>query len=441
MIVQIWRFFPYLFSQFGSKGCQQSAAALTYMTLFAIVPMMTVTYSMFSMIPAFQGLGEQLQALMFTHLVPATGQEIGAYLKGFSDQARSLTVWGVGMLVITAYLMLKNIERVFNTIWSVREPRKGLSNFLLYWAILSLGPILLGSGLAMTTYLLSLRLMVAEFDAIGIVPAILQVMPWVLTSCAFTLLFAAVPNCRVPLRHALVGGVATALVFELLKTLFAIIVARSDMQVIYGAFAAVPLFLMWVYILWMVVLGGAILVRAMSIYRIESHSKPCPDLVAALLALWTLHVGHKTGVGVSDNSLLQLGLGDEQWQHLCRRLQKARIITRTLNGELVLSRDLYHLSLHELTVVVGVDHQLSSASRLLDLPWYSTLAGRLQAIDEQMQQQLSVMLGHLFDQDGASSASTRPHLDPLVSTDTSSESINCANIQSDDENNPHRSSL
>jgi membrane protein len=397
MMTHLWRFLPYLMEQYGAKGCRQSAAALTYMTLFAIVPMMTVTYSMFSLVPAFQGVGEQLQGMIFDHFVPSTGQELGGYLKGFSDQARSLTLVGVGMLVVTAYLMLKNIEQVFNDIWGVKEPRKGLSNFLLYWAVLSLGPILLGAGVAMSTYLLSLRLFVAEFDALGIVPFLLKFLPWVLTACAFTLLFAAVPNCRVPVRHAAVGGAVTALLFELLKELFAFIVARSDLQVIYGAFAVVPLFLLWIYILWMVLLGGALLVRSMSTYQVEVVGKRFPDLVAALLALWALRERQVTGESATDADIVKSGVGDEQWQQLRQRLLKKKIIAKTLGGEYVLSRDLYRLSLRQLADVVELENQMPGVSDYLQtFAWFPPVAARLLSVDQHTEVQFDTTVGELF---------------------------------------------
>ncbi len=397
LIVQIWRFIPYVIEQYGEKGCRQSAAALTYMTLFAIVPLMTVTYSMFSVIPAFQGVGEQLQTMIFTHFVPDTGQELGSYLKGFSDQARSLTMIGVGMLVVTAYLMLKNIEQVFNAIWGVKNPRKGLSNFLLYWAILSLGPILLGAGLAMSTYLLSLRLFVAEYDTLGILPFLLRFLPWILTSCAFTLLFAAVPNCRVPVRHAVIGGVTTALLFELLKDLFAMIVAQSDLQVIYGAFAVVPLFLLWIYILWMVVLGGALLVRSMSTYEAAVVGKRFPDLVATLLALWALREHQQTGAAAADATILKSGVGEEQWQRIRTYLLKKRVIARTLGGEFVLSRDLYRLTLRELVDIVEIENQMPGVSDYLQtFDWFPGVAGRLLSIDQHTELQMDVTIGELF---------------------------------------------
>src|SRR3546814_10170504 len=138
----------------------------------------------------------------------------------------------------TALMMLLTIEKAFNTIWRVRQPRRGVSSFLLYWAILSLGPLLLGAGFATSTYIASLSLISGPYALIG-VGTLIKVMPLLLSVAAFTLIYAAVPNTRVPLRHALVGGVFTAVVFEAAKQLFGPYVSYfPSYQLIYGPFAA-----------------------------------------------------------------------------------------------------------------------------------------------------------------------------------------------------------
>ena len=183
----LWGFFCLMVRQYQAKECQKSAASLTYVTLFATVPMMTVTFSMFSIIPAFQNLGGELQSLLFQHFLPNSEQDLGRYLTDFSAKARQLTAFGLLFLVVSAYLMLKNIEQNFNAIWGVARGRRGVANFLLYWAILSLGPLLLGIALAMSTYLTSFRLLVGTYDSLGFFEWVLQFAPWVLTWAAFTL--------------------------------------------------------------------------------------------------------------------------------------------------------------------------------------------------------------------------------------------------------------
>lgn len=335
--------------------------------------------------------------MLYQHMLPDSGLEITNYLQTFSSQARSLTLAGIGLLVVTAYLMLKNIERAFNDIWGIKEQRKGLSNFLLYWAVLSLGPLLLGVGLAMSTYLLSMRLFVDGNASMGIIPLVLNYTPWLLTSAAFTLLFAAVPNCKVPVRNALVGGVLTAVCFELLKDLFGWIVANSSFQVIYGAFAMVPLSLLWVYLLWMIVLSGAVLVRALSGYGLVSRGRVYPDLIAALLVLWKFEQGRKSGAAIDDDSVLKVGIETEQWQRLCRAFNKHQIIAVTQAGDYVLSRDLQELSLRRLADVVGIESHLPGVSDYLQtFDWFPEVAARLLSIDQHTELEFDIAIADIF---------------------------------------------
>src|SRR5690606_29793017 len=253
-----------LYRRFVENRGAGNAAALTYTTLFAVVPMMTVTFAMLSAIPAFQGVGEDIQGFIFRNFVPSTGETVQEYLREFTTQARQLTWFGVGLLAVTAFLMLVTIEKTFNTIWRVRQPRRGVSSFLLYWAILSLGPLLLGAGFAVSTYITSLSLISGPDALIG-AKTLLGFTPLLSSIAAFTLIYAAVPNARVPVRHALAGGVFTALLFEAAKALFGLYVSLfPGYQLIYGAFATVPLFLLWIYLSWVIVLFGAELVCNLS---------------------------------------------------------------------------------------------------------------------------------------------------------------------------------
>lgn len=398
----VWRFVSFVVTQFRDKRCQQRAAALTYMTLFAIVPMMTVTYSMFSLIPSMQGVGEQLQGFILGHIMPSSELQVSSYLQDFSSQARSLTWVGIVMLVATAYLMLKNVEKAFNDIWGVLEARKGLSNFLLYWAVLSLGPLLLGAGFIVSTYLLSLKLMVSEYDSLGLLPVVLSYVPWLLTAAAFTLLFVAVPNCKVPVKHAVLGGVISALLFELLKYLFALLVAHSDFRMIYGAFAIVPLFLLWVNVLWMIVLAGAVLVRNLSTYKAMVIGQTYPDMIAALMALWRFHECLRTGLAANDSQLLKVGIEADQWQRVRDALLRHQVIAVTQQSDYVLCRDLNTVTLRQLADLVGVQSQMPGVSDYLQtFDWFPEVAGRFLSIDQHVEVQFDVPLGEIFSAAGA----------------------------------------
>ena len=141
---EFWRRLSYFVSRFTADRCSENAAALTYMSLFALVPLLTVLYTMATAIPAFQGAEEQMQAILFEHLMPESSSEIEGYLNDFSAQAKNLTGPGIAFLLVTAILMLRNIEKAFNMIWRTREHRGPLSSFMLYWAVLTLTPITIG---------------------------------------------------------------------------------------------------------------------------------------------------------------------------------------------------------------------------------------------------------------------------------------------------------
>lgn len=389
------------------KSCQKSAASLTYMTLFAIVPLMTVTYSMFSIIPAFQSFGDQFQAIIFANVLPSNEQVIVQYIQDFSQQARKLTVFGVAFLMGSAYFMLKNIEHHFNSIWNVPRERRGISNFLLYWAILSLGPLLLGMALAMNTYLISLRMFVGNYDSLGIIEQLFQWLPSLLTAAAFTLLFAAVPNCKVRIGHAAAGGVVTMLGFELCKLGFGWMVTHSSLKFIYGAFAAVPLFLLWINLSWMLVLGGAVFVRAIGLYQVHSKNRHYPDFFGCLLVLWQFYVASFKGHQVTNTQLLHLGLSTEQWQHLREVLLNHNVISSNQQNEFVLSRDLTRLTLNDIKHFLGAPSRLpADQSQLKNLPWLTHAQQYLGALDVVEDERLAMTIEDFFEGRGGLNATS-----------------------------------
>ncbi|WP_317931591.1 YihY family inner membrane protein [Halioxenophilus sp. WMMB6] len=385
-----------IYRHFTSSNCQQSAAALTYVSLFALVPVLTLVYSMLSLLPASstsQGLEAQLQGLIFDNLVPATGQAVQSYLAEFTARARKLTLPGVAMLVVTAYLMLKTIERTFNNIWEVENNRSGVSNFLIYWAILTLGPLLLGAGLVISTYVLSLELMVGEDGAVNLAPALFNYLPMLLSALAFTLFFLLVPNCPVLLRDAVVGGVLTAMLFELAKGTFADLVAKSSYQLIYGAFAIVPLFLLWIYVLWVLVLGGAVLVRTLAHLRIEARSLNYSDLIAALVFIAAVVKGMDAGRSVRGVDVFKLGVHSQQFNRISAKLLKAGVVMETRSGRFVLGRTLESLTLIQLAKLLHSSaYQLSHFQAEAGQPWQQKLKERLAQCDHLQQEALDIDL-------------------------------------------------
>tara|TARA_B110000093_G_scaffold122846_1_gene131534 strand:- start:2020 stop:3297 length:1278 start_codon:yes stop_codon:yes gene_type:complete len=401
-----WQFLTYLVFRFNRDGCRQSAAALTYMSLFAIVPMLTLMYSMFSLIPAFQDAGSQVEAWIFSKVLPSSGQEITSYLSEFSSQARKLSSVGAVILMVTSYLMLANIEKTFNHIWGTDGGRRGLSGFLLYWAILSLGPLLLAAGVVMKTYLLSFRLMVDEVDALGIAQYLFAYLPWLLTWMALTLLFVAVPNCKVRGQHAVIGGLVTTLLFESAKALFSSLVAHSSYTSVYGAFAVIPLFLIWIYLLWVLILIGAELVRSLETFRLDGRGKKLPDLLATMIVLWHCRQRQQQGNTLSDQYIVKKGLDAEHWKRLRNLLVQQHVLEKTASGQYVLIRDLNGITLADVSIWLG-ENVLSSAQsgsdRLLsDHPWYQKYDMLVGQTRSSLKTNFSVSLESLFSAKGTS---------------------------------------
>ena len=274
--LDLYLFARFVWERLQAIQWQQSAAALTYTSLFALVPIMTVSYVVLSFMPQLEVIQGQIEQFIFTHFLPDTGNQVRDYLDQFSTQAKTLTVPGIIMLIVTALMMLKTIENVFNIIWDVKKGRRGVDSFLLYWAVLSLGPVLAGAGLMFSTYLFSLSFLSEVKDSVIVQPLMMQLaqfVPLLLTTAALWLIYSTVPNCPVPVKHSFIGALVAALCFEITKTLFALGVASSSYTLIYGAFAAVPMFLMWLYVCWTIVLFGAVLVHSLELYYDPATAK------------------------------------------------------------------------------------------------------------------------------------------------------------------------
>ena len=270
---RLGRFLHLLVFRFIQDGGLQHTATLTYTTLLSLVPLMTVSLAIFSAFPVSDRVVAQLQDFVFQNMVPASGEVIRQYLEEFSSKASRMTGTGTVFLVIVAVMMMGTIDRALNTIWQVRRKRSPLGMFMVYWSILSLGPIFMGTSVVLTSYFVSLPLFEDAALTLGVDRhGMLGLMPVLASATAFTLLYMVVPNRSVPLRHALAGGVLAALLFELAKRGFALYLTTfPTYEAIYGALAAVPVFLIWIYLSWLVTLLGAEFTYCLWIYRDDWH--------------------------------------------------------------------------------------------------------------------------------------------------------------------------
>jgi membrane protein len=247
----------------------EHAKSLTFTSLFAVVPLLTLMLSLFALFPPFQSMGEGVQQLLLRHLLPSSGQELEIYIEEVTEHARNLTWIGAVMLFITGVLTLRSVESCFNHIWGVTEMRRGSLSVPLYWLATSLGPLLLGIGFALSSYLSSLSMFERFTELPGMTgarSAAVELFPTLLMVGAFTLLYVTVPNARVKVRDALTSALAVVLVLRIVQWVFTLSITTASYELVYGTFAALPIFLLWLYICWAVILYGANAVRCLPHY-------------------------------------------------------------------------------------------------------------------------------------------------------------------------------
>lgn len=350
---EAWRFVLYLGERLTRDNCLQNAATLSYTTLLSIVPLLAVAFSVLAAFPVFEPFNEKIRQFVFGNLVPTSGDVVRAYLERFAGKAAGLTAAGIAGLVVSAVLMMSAVDKALNDIWHVHQRRSPLQGFMIYWTVLTLGPLLVGLSLGMTSYLESLQVL-APWAVTLPKQTLFAVMPFLAEVLAFLFLYAAVPNRRVPLRHAALGAVLGAGLFEVAKSGFAwFITSVPTYQVIYGALAALPVFLLWVYLSWVVVLLGAEFTQALSGYRVGragALSDPRWKLVLAVRVIGHLARAQGRGRTLSRSALatLEPRAGEQALLDCLQSLQRARVVLRTERGGYALARDLGEFTLLDL---------------------------------------------------------------------------------------------
>ena len=322
------------------------------------MPLLTVTLSIASALPAAGDIEGKLNEFLVQFLLPESSTQVVQYLSTFIAQARSLTVFGVIILLISAILMLRNVEKALNDIWRNRANRRPLQSFLLYWAVLSLGPIAIGLGLGIRAYLFAATNDWGDIHLFGLGSLLIGLLPFAISAIGLTCLYAVVPNCQVPLRHALIGGVFAASTFTVARMLFTAVMAQSSYTLVYGAFAAVPLFLLWIYVTWIIVLIGAVLTHSLSAYQTTEQAQT-PTLMKALDILYLFWRAQADGRGIAEleiiraNDLLPGGIDADSWRNIRDTLISAQLLKRLDRGHYLLSRDLHGVTLAELARLIS----------------------------------------------------------------------------------------
>jgi len=282
----------------------QVAGSLTFTTTLALVPLLTIALAIFTTFPVFSTFRASLESYFVQTVMPkGISNTVIGNLTQFASKATRLSAVGAVALLLTSSAMMAMIERAFNQIWGVKRTRPLAQRVVLYWALITLGPLLFGLSLTVTS-----QLFMATNDVMRTVPLLgalfYTAVSLILTTCAYMLLYMAVPNRFVDWRDAVWGGLVAAVAFEVAKRLFGIFIKQfPNYTIIYGALAALPLFLLWIYLSWMITLTGALITAALPVVKYERWwYAPIPggafvDAMAILKALYG-------GARLSDTALV-----------------------------------------------------------------------------------------------------------------------------------------
>src|SRR6266481_5716688 len=278
MLAILAAFAMYALRRFLADGCFAASGALSYTTLVSLVPLAVIAFGSLSAFPIFAQVHDELVALVFRTLVPSIGEQAAWWFRAFADSAAQTTAIGVAGISATGILLLVTVEDQLNLIWRVTSPRPWVQRVLAYWTLITLGPLLIGISLSLSTYFeIAARQAgfgqeAAALIASGWLHGLARAVPALLEFVALTLLYCLIPNCAVRWRDGALGAASATIAIEILKVGFSIYIgAMSFYQTVYGALAAIPIFLLWMYISWIAVLLGAVVAAAVPNWRIDER--------------------------------------------------------------------------------------------------------------------------------------------------------------------------
>ncbi|MCB1594966.1 MAG: YihY family inner membrane protein, partial [Xanthomonadales bacterium] len=334
------RFYREVFRQFFENETPLSASSLAYTTLLSLVPFMAVVVTVFSAFPHFEDVSGQIQDFIFDNFVPTAGEVVQEYITGFVEKSRNLKISMALAIFVTSILMMHTMEKALNRIWDTKPSGNLLKKIVMYWTVLTMGPILVGGGIALTSVLFNYE----GFNTIKIY--VLKVLPVLASTFGFFLIYLVVPNRKVKWKSALIGAITAAILFEMAKRGFAWYVATfPSYQRVYGTLATIPIFLLWVYLSWNIVLLGGTIAATLETsrwrYRVQSYTGNHRFLVITFI-LYRLWQASKKGETVSLTDFFNQmdRVPDVEIYEQLNWLEENKMIQTNQEGDYVLLRDM-----------------------------------------------------------------------------------------------------
>ena len=374
-------FAHFLWQRFLEDRCLQTAGALAYTSLFALVPLFATVLAILTAFPVYSQWRQSVTEFVFRNFVPAAGDVVQNYFTGFAENASKATAIGILVLLFSAVSLMLSIEDTFNRIWRVATARPALARFILYWTVLTLGPLLFVATIALSSYVLALPLLGAD-EAESVKTHALRIAPSLLQFMLLLAAYVLIPHRRVYVRHALAGALLATILIELAKRGFGLYIAHSSYEQMYGAIAIVPIFIFWIYLSWVLVLLGASVTSSLAAFDYRAPDAPRQregeEFLGLLRVLARFAQAQRDGYALHSAQLCALEpfLTDDLVQRYLGDLERIGMIQRTENGAWLLSRDLSALTLYDLFAAstyrlplgelpAGADATLAGATRAL----------------------------------------------------------------------------
>jgi len=390
--------------RFAEDRCLRMAAGLSYTSLLAIVPLTAIAFSMLAAFPVFSGVREALQEALFSNLLPQSADATQHYFNRFVQNTTTLSAVGIVALAATAVLLLGTIEADMNSIFRVARPRAIVPRLLVFWALLTLGPLLLGASFSLSTYFFAATQWIG-IDSSSESAFLGTVLPTVMMIVLLSVFYIIIPNRPVGMTAGITGGLFAGICFTILRKLFGwYIVTFPTYQNIYGAMSVVPIFLVWMYLSWLVVLVGAVLTASVSEWQ-SAGGKPLNSAVGtsmrfviAVQILAVLFEASRDGEGAVHRSriLRTTGGGGEAVDRILNQLRAGHYVERTAANRWILARDPESVTLFDLYHALGLgfsEHMILSGEE----PWRARLEERVNELKKSNQSVLALSLKDILE--------------------------------------------
>ncbi len=320
----------WVYKEYLKKECPTAAASITLTSLFAIVPVFLIIINVLNSFDVFNPLSVKIQSFIFDNMLPSTAATVQQYILSLSRSMSSLPIASIFFLLAIIFFTIKNLEGILNKIFSVNKPRPIIQSLLVYWALMTVGPIFFGFVFVSSSYIISTHWISTD---LGIEKMLINVVSFLFLVIAFFIIYRILPNTKINSRSALTASLFVAIIFSIAKKVFSLyIMYVPTYSLLYGSLSLIPIFILWMYICWQIVLIGAVMMKGLQLVKINlefSKSNRRDDLTIAVSILKQLYESQKNLDNAVSIDELYKAVGAhafDKFKNIVHSLEKSKMI-------------------------------------------------------------------------------------------------------------------